>query len=312
MDWQEISVATEEQAVEAVADLFYQLGSGGVVIEDPKLVEQMAASGQWDACELPEGVLKLRQPIVKGYLALNEELPGKLEELYSELDEIAMRIGGEPGKVSLRLVNQEDWANSWKAYFKPLKIGERLVIRPTWEPYQAGAGELVLDLDPGMAFGTGSHATTAMCVRLLEKHLQPGHYVMDVGTGTGILAMTAALLGAEKVLALDVDTVAVRVAADNIRQNDLAKVVATRVNNLLVGIEEKADLIVANIVADIIIRLLPQAVACLKPGGRFIASGIIGERRDDVSKVAGQLGLSLVEEENQEGWVAQVWQVKEC
>lgn len=311
MDWLEITVQTEAEAVEAVADLFYRLGSGGVVIEDPDELHRKANSGEWDAFELRPELFLMTKPQVKGYLPINEDLPRKREELSFELAEIMARIDKEPCGMTSKLVKEEDWANSWKAYFKPLKISQRLVVCPTWEEYQAESDELVIQLDPGMAFGTGSHATTFMCAGFLEKYLQSGANVIDVGTGSGILAMGAALLGAAKVLALDYDAVAVKVATQNVQLNDLERIISVRRNDLLHGISEKADLIVANIIADIIIRLFPQLGQILLPGGIFISSGVIGERREDVIKAAEQCGFYLVEEQAQDDWVAQVWKMKE-
>lgn len=311
MKWQEICVRTEPEAVEAVAEVFFRLGSGGVVIEDPSEVRRMAQSGQWDAFELPDESLTRICPQVKGYLPFNEELAGKMEDLEAELAEIMTRLGKEPCCLSIKAVQEEDWANSWKAYFKPLRIGQRLVVRPSWEEYVAESGDLVIVLDPGMAFGTGSHGTTVMCARLLEKYLQPGEKVIDVGTGSGILAISAGLLGAGEVLAIEYDPVAVKAATENVRANSLEAKITVQRNDLLTGINMKAHLIVANIIADIIIRLLPQVSGSLLPEGIFIASGIIQDRRNDVVRAAEGLGYVLLEESVQEDWVAQVWKMRE-
>lgn len=309
MEWQEISISTVPEAVEAVADIFYELGSNGVVIEDPELLRTMAGSGQWDAYELPEELLNRSLTLVKGYLPVDGRLPEKLEELRAEVAEVMSRLGQPMPEISLTALNEEDWANSWKAYFKPLKIGERVVVCPSWESYEASEQDIVLDLDPGMAFGTGTHATTAMCVRFLEQYVKKNDKVLDVGTGTGILAMTAARLGAGQVTALDYDPTAVKVAAENIKKNKLEGRIDVKVNDLLAGISERADLIVANIIADIIIKLFPQAKTNLKENGVFIASGIIGERRDDVFHAGLDAGFELLEESCQEDWVAMVWKL---
>jgi ribosomal protein L11 methyltransferase len=311
MEWQEIAVTALPEAVEAVAQCFYELGSGGVVIEDPTLLKTRINEGKWDAFEISEEVLQRPYPVVKGYLPVNAELPAKLEELKNCLEEILSRLGQEaPGAVQLSILQEEDWANSWKVYFKPLKLGKKVVIKPTWEDYQAQEGELILEMDPGMAFGTGTHITTSMCAAFLEKYLQPGDGVYDVGTGTGILAMMAALLGAESVLALDYDQVAVKVASENVAHNGLEKVITVKQNDLLSGITGKADFIVANIIADIILRLLPQVQVRLKQGGIFLASGIIEERRAEVIEAAKGAGFTLLDEQIKDEWVAQVWQLR--
>lgn len=284
MEWQEITIKTGNEAVEAIASVFHQLGAGGVVVEDA------------DTHKLPYA-------LVKGYLPVDAHLSGKLDELKDELAEIARRLGKKPYEIGRLVVDEEDWANSWKKYFKPLKIGH-IVIRPTWESYQSQAEEIVLDIDPGMAFGTGSHASTSLCVRLLEKYMRPGLRVFDVGTGTGILAMCAARLGARKVWAVDFDPVAVRVAQENIILNALADLVKAEQHDLLTGVTEKADLIVANIIADVILQLLPQVQNTLEPQGIFIASGIIAERKDEISAAAAQAGFTLMEEQVEEEWAA--------
>ncbi len=311
MDWQEVVIQTEKEAVEAVAEVFHLLGSGGVVIEDPELIQYMTKSGQWDAYELPEVLIESTVYLVKGYFPLDQRLPARLEGLKSELDAIRLRLGHTPYEAAFAVINEEDWANSWKAYFKPIKIGDRIVVRPTWEEYTPDEGEIVLDIDPGMAFGIGSHASTAMCVRLLEKYVGDGDYVIDVGTGTGILSMSAVRLGAKGVLALDYDDTAVKVARENVCLNQLDGIIDVRCNDLLNGLAKKADLITANITADIIKRLMPQVKGCLKPGGKFITSGIIVEREPEIKKVGTDLGFVLLEELIQEGWVACVWQLKE-
>jgi ribosomal protein L11 methyltransferase len=311
MEWQEIAVTALPEAVEAVAQCFYELGSGGVVIEDPTLLKARINEGKWDAFELSEEMLQRPYPVVKGYLPVNADLPAKLEELKDCLEEILSRLGEEsPGAVQFSILQEEDWANSWKVYFKPLKLGKKVVIKPTWEDYQAQEGELILEMDPGMAFGTGTHITTSMCAAFLEKYLQPEDRVYDVGTGTGILAMMAALLGAQSVLALDYDQVAVKVASENVVHNGLEKVVTVQQNDLLSGIAGKADIIVANIIADIILRLIPQVQVRLKQGGIFLASGIIEERRAEVIEAANRAGFTLLDEQIKDEWVAQVWQLR--
>ncbi|MGI6144680.1 MAG: 50S ribosomal protein L11 methyltransferase [Clostridia bacterium] len=309
MEWQEITVITVSEAVEAVAECFYQVGSGGVVIEDPELLKTKISEGNWDAFELPEERLYQSSPVVKGYLPINDSLPQKLEQLKLGIEEIMARLGEKNSEIRLAIVQEEDWANSWKVYFKPIKLGSRIVIKPTWEDYQAGEDEIVLEMDPGMAFGCGTHATTAMSALLLEKFLHPGFKVIDVGTGTGILAMIAASLGAEEVLALDYDEVAVKVAQENIQQNGLAHLITVKKNNLLVGVEQKVELIVANIVAATIIKLALQAKERLNQGGFFLVSGIIKERREEVFTALQEIGFVLREEKTQEDWVAQVWQL---
>ncbi len=227
----------------------------------------------------------------------------------SYMDDIAyirqrMESLGLHGKIKLVGVNEEDWANSWKQYYKPLKVGERMVICPAWEPYTPADGELVIRMDPGMAFGTGTHETTRLVIRLLEKYTQKGCRVLDVGTGTGILAICASRLGAHVCRAYDIDPTAVRVARENIAESGLSNVTCDR-SDLLRQVSldgGRYDIICANIVADIIIRMTPDVGAYLADGGVILASGIIAERCGDVIEAFEQNGFTVVEKLVDNDW----------
>lgn len=209
-------------------------------------------------------------------------------------------------RVELVGVNEEDWANSWRAYYKPVKVGERMVICPAWEQYQPAEGELVIRMDPGMAFGTGTHETTRLVIRLLERYTTPGCRMLDVGTGTGILAICAARLGAGLCRAYDIDPTAVRVARENIKDSGLSQVTCDR-SDLLKQVDltdGPYDLICANIVADIIIRMAPDVGRYLKDDGVLLVSGIIRERCGDVQEALAKEGLLVVEELDDNDWCA--------
>jgi len=304
MDWLEVKVATEQGAIEGIANIFHELGAGGVVIEDPQLIAMYAQGGQWDAHEFSEDILTREEVVVKGYLPMDQFLMQKLEELKQELEYLQVRMEDIPIELTVAEVQEEDWANSWKAYFKPEKIGKKTVIKPSWENYTAKPGELIIELDPGMAFGTGNHATTALCIKLLEEYVKPGMDVFDVGTGSGILSILAALLGAKTVQALDYDTVAVEAAGSNVKRNNLENIISVSHSDLLAKAWGQADLIVANIVADIINRLIPDIPGKLKENGIFIASGIIDERKEDVLKVLKEYNFNIIEVKEEAGWVA--------
>ena len=207
-------------------------------------------------------------------------------------------------KVELVGVNEEDWANSWKQYYKPVKIGERIVICPAWESYTPAEGELVIRMDPGMAFGTGTHETTRLVIRLLEAYTKVGCRMLDVGTGTGILAICASRLGADICRAYDIDPTAVRVARENIKDSGLQNVTCDQSDLLRqVSLEGgKYDLICANIVADIIIRMTPDVGAYLADGGVLLASGIIAERCDDVVAAFEKHGFTVIERLTDNDW----------
>lgn len=201
------------------------------------------------------------------------------------------------GEIQLVGVNEEDWANSWKEYYKPLKIGDRIVICPAWEKYEPTGDELVVRMDPGMAFGTGTHETTRLVIRLLEKYTKPGCRMLDVGTGTGILAICASRLGAGICRAYDIDPTAVRVARENIKDSGLSNITCDP-SDLLRQVDLSDgpyDLITANIVADIIIRMLPDVGCYLKDDGILIASGIIESRLSDVVSACEAYDLEVAE-----------------
>lgn len=217
-----------------------------------------------------------------------------------------MAAAGIDGKLELVGINEEDWANNWKQYYKPVKIGERIVICPAWETYRPTGEELVVRMDPGMAFGTGTHETTRLMIRLLETHTRPGCRMLDVGTGTGILAICASRLGAGVCRAYDIDPTAVRVALENIRESGLANVTCDR-SDLLKQVdlsEGQYDLISANIVADILIRMMPDVGAYLAPEGTLLLSGIVAERCDDVVNAAVANGFAVVDSLTENGWCA--------
>ena len=304
MQWAEVSVDTSHEATDLVSEILQELGAAGVVIEDPALLNEYIRSGLWDYTDLKESE-ETEVVRVKAYWALDEELEGKLQNLSERLASLAQHgIDKGAGAVSWKAVADEDWAETWKEFFHTEKIGARTVIKPTWEEYEAKAGEIVVELDPGAAFGTGQHATTSLCIRALEDLVRPGMTVFDVGTGSGVLAIVAAKLGAKRVEAVDFDPVAVRVARENVRQNGAEDVVRTERSDLLKSVEGEADLIIANIIADIIVRLFGEVKGSLAAGGTMLLSGIIEDRLADVVEAAGRHGFSVEKIEQEKGWAA--------
>jgi ribosomal protein L11 methyltransferase len=306
MKWAEISIQTTHEATEAVADIFHDLGSSGVVIEDPELVNSYRRSGTWEYCDIPEEE-DTETVTVKAYLPVDEELDEKLRRFEERINNLVNHdIDKGLGHINWREVQEEDWASAWKEHFQPVKIGKQVVVKPTWCEYEAGKGVLVIELDPGMAFGTGTHHTTAMCVRLLEDVVRPGITVFDIGTGSGILAIAAAKLGAGTVQAVDLDAVAVRVAIENVELNRLTGSIAVARGDLLSGVTGKADIVVANIIADIIIKMLPDVPDRLTGAGLFIAGGIIAERLGDVTEKLLSCGLVVDSVAEEGGWATVV------
>jgi ribosomal protein L11 methyltransferase len=293
MKWAEISILTTHEATEAVADIFHDLGCSGVVIEDPELVNSYRRSGAWDYCDIPEAE-ETGTVTVKAYLPADGALDDKLRLLAGRVGGLAGHDGDKGhGLVRWQEVREADWADAWKNYFHPVRVGERLVVKPSWQEYIAADGDVVVELDPGMAFGTGTHQTTVMCLRLLEETVRPGDSVFDVGTGSGILAVAAAKLGAGSVRAVDNDPVAVRVAAENVAANAAGDTVTVAAGDLVAGLTGRADIVVANIIADVIIRLAPAVPDRLAAGGAFIAGGIIAGRLGDAADAVLAAGLAV-------------------
>ncbi|MCL2337653.1 MAG: 50S ribosomal protein L11 methyltransferase [Firmicutes bacterium] len=298
--WLEITVFTSQEQLDNVAAMFNEFGSGGVVIEDPAFILEQAALGDQETIA-PALAPTVAEPAVKAYFPCDDVLEARLEAITRRLDELSLRR-------QMAAVSEANWATAWQAYYKPVRVGRRLVVKPSWEEYQAAPEELVIEMDPGMAFGCGTHATTAMCMALLEEYLQGGETVCDVGAGSGILAVTAALLGSARVTAVDIDRVAVRVAEENVLRNGVSGIVTVLAGDLLdrlAGV--KADVLVANIIADAIISLAPDVSAVLRPGGLFIASGIIRDRAGEVRLALRTAGLVPVTEKTDQEWVALVF-----
>lgn len=297
MEWLEIKVLAEEPCVEAVAGLFHMLGADGVVIEDPGAVRAAIARNEWDAYEFPEEFLASTKVIVKAYL------PRERGISRTELEKIKI-CSGETAEVYLSVVKEEDWASSWKQYYHTTRVGDKITVRPAWEEYKGQEGELVVAIDPGMAFGTGTHPTTCQCIRLLEKVLKGGERVIDIGTGSGILAITAAKLGADSVWACDVDEVAVKAAKDNAVLNGVESRIEIVKQNFCCYQGEPGDLVLANITAGVILELFPNIVGHLKDRGCLIAAGINKEQWPEIEQAMFKHGMSIELLDFLDEWVA--------
>jgi ribosomal protein L11 methyltransferase len=287
--WLEVKVQVLPAAAEAAAEILRMCGAPNGVVVD----------------EQPEAVT------ITAYYPQDERLEGRLTRIEQELAAVEARIGAcRLGELYLRAVSEDSWINNWKPYFQITPVGRHFVIKPAWKDYTARPGEVVLDIDPGAAFGSGTHHTTALCLAALEKLIRPGMQVVDVGTGSGILAIGAVKLGAGSVQAVDIDSTAVRQAQANLTRNGISKQVTVREGDLLTGTDGQFDLIVANILADIVISMLPDVPGKLKTGGRFLTSGIIVERQEDVVTAARQAGLHLLNVTTSGGWVALVFEAE--
>lgn len=307
MKWAMISIATSHAGVEGAANFLWETGVAGVEIEDPLAGVTGCQQGLWDYADLPTAADR-ETVIVKAYLPAHAATPEVIDSLRRRMVALkACGIDTGTAQVSCRQVDDADWTDQWRRYFHTHKVGEKLVIKPSWEKYRAAPGEVVLALDPGAAFGTGLHASTTLCLRCLEKFITPGAVVLDVGTGSGILAVAAAKLGAVQVVALDHDPLAVQTARDNVFRNGLSGRIDVRQSDLLQRAESvQAQVVVANIVADVVMRLAPAVPAHLVAGGRFIAGGIITERLTEVTAVIASCGFLLEDVVQERGWAAVV------
>ena len=310
MKYKELIIKAKRNESEMVQAALLEAGFDSMQIDDPM-----------DAVDITE-----HQDLYK-YDYINEEISHKAAEAEAGDNEITITLyftDDEEGKAGLAEAEEllaqmagvsfgteetgddSEWLYKWQEHFRPTKVGRRIVVKPGWEDYEANEGELVIEMDPGMAFGSGLHETTSMCIKALEKDLgdgsersyDPARYpikVLDVGTGTGILAMAAVLLGADEALGIDIDDEAVRVANENIVKNRLEGRISIMRGNLMDGIDYEPDIIVANLMADLVIMLSPAAAKQLRPGGVYITSGILDIKEDIVKKAIEDAGFDIIE-----------------
>ncbi len=304
MEYIEVTISTNTPGSELISDLLLRLGAVGTQILDrADLPDPAKPTANWELMDqsvidaMPEDVL------VKAWFeddALQKLLPTLREELG-----VLKSQSPSLGELSLSLqgVKEEDWSENWKQYYKPFRLGQHMVVKPTWEDFDLLADDLLIEIDPGMAFGTGTHETTAMCVTLIEKYYRSGS-LLDVGTGSGILAIAAARLGAQDIYAVDIDPDAVRVAKENVEHNGLENVIDVQQGDLLQGLHRRFDFAVANILAPVICMLAAPLKKHLTENGIFVCSGIIKEAENDVTEALLSAGYIIDEVCHQGDWVA--------
>ena len=296
--WTQIRVTVKLEQLDALVAVMSMINTN-LMIEDYSDIDLKTCYGDL----IDESILNADKTIasVSVYLPIERDIREDVEFLRS-----MMQKDGIEGEIKMIGLNEEDWANAWKAYYKPIKIGSKIVIVPAWEKYEAADGELIVRMDPGMAFGTGTHETTRLVIGLLEKYTDPGVRMLDVGTGSGILAICASKLGAGECKAYDIDPMSVRVARENIKDSGLTNITCDP-SDLLRSVDldgGKYGLICANIVADIIIRMTPDVHKYIADDGVLLASGIIMERSEDVIACFEQHGFEIVERAQENGWCA--------
>ena len=302
-NWIEITIHTTNEASEIVESILLDYGSTGVAIEDPTTLEENLHDDFGTIVELSPTDYPEVGVIVKGYineLNFDDETFNRFKD---ELEQLGKNINiGEFFKIETTTIQDSDWENSWKDYFDILNIGEKFVIVPTWREYENEEDKYVINIDPGMAFGTGGHETTSLCIKSLEKYVKPHDNVIDVGCGSGILSIAASYLTDGSLKAVDLDKLAVDVSRENFALNNLENRIEVEEASLLTKETKKYDVIVANILAHIIELMLEDAYKLLEDGGYYITSGIIKDKKDELLEKMLERGFKLVEETSDNEW----------
>lgn len=311
MNWIETALFTTSNGIEIVSGFLYELGITGLLIEDGADIINFLESNDksWDYVDEELINKQYNTACIKFYISDDIQGKEKLALVTNGLIQLKqLDIEVDLGTLEIKMTNvsEDDWANNWKKYYKPLKIGDRIIIKPTWEEYNPNDNDLVIEIDPGMAFGTGTHETTSMCIELLQKYMNTNDIVLDIGCGSGILSLTSAKLGAKKVIGVDFDSVAVLVAKENVSKNKLDDKVEIRCGDLMNVVHENANVIVSNIIADVIIKLTDDVSKFSIPNTIFIASGIIKERLVDVETALLNKSFEIIEVTLKGEWAAVV------
>ena len=317
MEYLELKVYTTTKGIDPVCGIFLAAGVEGLVVEDPgDFYELMEKKNAYDWDYVDEDLvreLKNKETNVTGYVEKTPEGYAQLKQIDEEIWRLAtfdacaafedtVCLLGRL-KLCVRTVCDEDWKDNWKQYFKPEKITDKIVIKPSWEDYEKKPGEVVVEIDPGAAFGTGKHPTTTMCIKALEQYIVPGKSrVLDVGCGSGILSVTAGLLGAGDILGIDIDPLAVIVSKENIEYNKLKDRVRIIEGDLTKGVDYRADIVVANLMADLVVMLSGDVRRHLLPGGVYVSSGILSEKKDQVAAKIREAGFEIVRIMEEDEW----------
>lgn len=299
MKFKKITAAFEAEditlAEELICDLFFSFNLKGVVCNVP--LEEPDEGFGTHTLPLPD------QNSIVGYfpdIDSSDIILEKIQTRSKELTQFGIQV-----KIAVEIVDENDWADAWKTYFNVTRITDRIVIKPDWKAYDPAPDDIVIHLDPGMAFGTGTHPTTAMCIRMIQQFLVPGSRFLDVGTGSGILMIAAAGLGAKHLTGIDIDEVAVEISKKNLDKNKVSPLLYSLACTTLDQTSEKTyDLIAANIIAQVIVDVMPDLEKRITPGGTAILSGIIRERKPDVLAALERSSLHIFHETNEGEWVA--------
>ncbi|RDW21758.1 50S ribosomal protein L11 methyltransferase [Oceanobacillus chungangensis] len=306
MKWSEICILTTNEAIEPISNILHETGASGLVIEEPLELVNTEETPFGEMYELDPNDFPDEGVRIKAYLPMNSFLGETVEEIKQAINNLLVYdIDLGQNHVTLSEVHEEEWATAWKKYYKPVKISEKITITPTWEEYTpVDSDEIIIELDPGMAFGTGTHPTTVLSIQALEAYLNEGDTVIDVGSGSGILSIASVLLGAGSVHAFDLDEVAVKSTKTNAKINKVDNKINAKQNNLLEQVDEKANIIVSNILAEIIVRFVDDAWNNLVDGGLFITSGIIQGKKQLVHDRLKESGFEVIAMNEMEDWIS--------
>ena len=306
MNYIEVVVHTTTAGSDEISEILMERGASGTMIVDRSdIPDPGQPHGYWEIID-PK-LLESMPPDVEVHAWFEDAPAGSaaLADIHDDLDRLRPEHPDfgtlEPDR---RTVSDDAWTEVWKKYYKPFYAAEHLVVKPTWEAFTPAPGDRIIEIDPGMAFGSGTHETTGMCISMLEEAIHGGEHVIDVGTGSGILAIAAGLLGAGKVLAIDIDPDAVRVAAENVAHNHLDQVIDVQQGNLLDHVDQVCDICVANIISDVIISFAAPLMKHIVPGGLFLCSGIVKERSEEVRSALENAGYEILKTEYRGEWTA--------
>lgn len=311
-----MNIETSSAGIEALITALMDIGITDVVVEDPRDFEELMDKKQsydWDYVDEELVASMSDVPKVTIYLEDTEENRGQIKNVETIIANLKSSVasglfgeGADFGSMTLDVKFDDDteWKDKWKEFFKPSRISDNIVVKPTWEDYDNVEGHLVIEIDPGMAFGTGTHETTSLCVKLLDKYQKASDKVLDVGCGSGILSIAAAKLGAKDVLGVDIDPIAVEVAIENLELNQVTEVARAQYGDLTKGVDYKANIVVANLMADLVMMLSDDVAKHMEEGGYFISSGILVEKEDIVANHLKEQGFNIVEIKEDGLWCA--------
>lgn len=305
MKYRELKIQISKADLDIVIAELTAAGYESMIIDDPDDVRDILSHPVWYKYDYINDDLTAdleRDPVISYYFTDDESGEADEAAVKALIGDLIDRAQITSAKIAVSNAGDDsDWLYKWQEFFKPTHVGERIVVKPSWEDYEAAESDLVIEMDPGMAFGSGLHETTSMCIKALEKYLpsikaeRPQLKVLDVGTGTGILAVAAAMLGADECLGIEIDEDAVRVAQENIAHNGLSDRITAQYGDLTEGVDYQSDIIVANLMADLVIRLTPATLSHLRPGGIYISSGILDVKEDIVKQSIEESGFEIVE-----------------